>query len=107
AAPSRVANALGSIPAVDLAVAYGVRDGAHDVVVAAVTALPGCELTQDDLESAVRALRPEERPQYVREVDDIPVTTWSRPRLQPLRDAGIPGPGALGRTWQLIVDCGT
>src|SRR5215213_5541109 len=45
--PSRVGQALGTIPYVDLAVAYGVRDGEVEVVVAAVTLLPGSTLTKD------------------------------------------------------------
>jgi putative long chain acyl-CoA synthase len=99
--PSRVRHALGTIPHVDLAVAYGVRDGEHEVVVAAVTVLPNCALAKDDLDGAMAVLDPTQRPQYVQVVSDIPVTTWSRPRWRRLQARGLPRPGAAEVVWRL------
>jgi putative long chain acyl-CoA synthase len=102
--PSRVRNALGSIPDVDLAVAYGAPDGEYQLVVAAVTLIAGSELTKADLESAVRGLDPAQRPRYVQVVADIPVTTWSRPLWRSLQEAGLPRPGNAEAVWQLGTD---
>jgi putative long chain acyl-CoA synthase len=103
-APSKVSNALGAIPSVDMAVAYGVPDGQQQVLVAAVTLLPGCELTAADLESVAGHVAAEERPLYVQVVTQIPVSTWSRPLLQPLRDAGIPDPDRVDAVWERAAD---
>jgi putative long chain acyl-CoA synthase len=100
AAPMR--DALGDLPAVDLAVAYGLRPpaGGHELAVAAVTLRPGHELSADTVTQALSELEDGHRPAVVHVVDEIPVTTWYRPLTAPLRDAGIPAP-AEGRTWYL------
>lgn len=100
--PSSVRNALCSIPGVDLAVAYSVPDGEHELVVAAVTLTAGSELRTADLESAARTLEPARRPLYLQVVADIPVTTWSRSLWRPLQAAGLPKPGRAGAVWRLI-----
>ena len=89
-----IRDALGDLPAVDLAVSYGVRpDGAQDALaVAAVTLRRGHELDAASLAAAVDALPPAQRPTVVRVVDEIPVTTWFRPLTGPLRAAGVPVP---------------
>ncbi len=80
-APTPVRDALWSIPAVDLAVCFGVPDpgGADALAVGAVTLRQGQKLTLADLVDALSALPEKARPHYVRVVDDIPVTTWYRP----------------------------
>jgi putative long chain acyl-CoA synthase len=98
-----IRNALSDLPAVDLAVAYGVRpDGsAHELAIAAVTLRAGHELTPQDINAALEGLPAGQRPAIVHVVEQIPVTTWFRPLTGPLRDAGIPSPGAEGRVWCL------
>jgi putative long chain acyl-CoA synthase len=96
-----IRNALGALPGVDLAVAYGVRpDGAeHDLVVAAITLLPDAELHARDLRAALSALAIEQRPDIIHVVDAIPVTTWYRPVTGALRELGVPEPG--DQVWAL------
>ena len=94
-----VEDALGNVPAVELAVAYGV----DSVLVAAVTVRSGMELSAATLTSALAALDPSARPAYVAQRDAIPLTTWYRPRKGPLQAAGIPRPSVDGVTavWRI------
>jgi putative long chain acyl-CoA synthase len=96
-----IRDALGSIPAVDLAVAYGVpaSDREHELAVSAVTLRAGRELDAKEIAAAVRGLARTERPAIVHVVDRIPVTTWFRPLTGPLREAGIPAPGDGSQAW--------
>jgi putative long chain acyl-CoA synthase len=89
-----IRNALGSLPAVDLAVAYGVTPdgGEHELAVAAVTLQDGHELDPRDLDAAFSGISPPQRPAIVHVVSEIPVTTWYRPLTGPLRSAGLPKP---------------
>jgi putative long chain acyl-CoA synthase len=89
-----IRDALGDLPAVDLAVAYGIRpEGAeHQLAVAAVTLRAGRRLDQRELARALAGLAAAQRPAVVRVVDSIPVTTWYRPITGPLRAEGIPEP---------------
>ncbi len=93
-----IRDALGELAAVDRAVAYGVRPHgapADEVAVAAVTLRAGPPvLSAREIAGALAGLAPEERPEIVRVVEEIPVTTWFRPVTEPLREAGIPEPGA-------------
>ena len=99
--PAGARMALGSIPAVDLVVAYGVHTRAGDVLVAAVTLRPGAELTAGELDrvggpvaaAAPPGLRPGGR--------SIPVTTWHRPMWRPLQKAGIPRPSRNRQVFRL------
>jgi putative long chain acyl-CoA synthase len=97
-----IRDALGTLPAVDLAVAYSVpANGAGEVAVAAVTLRPGGELPAKDLTRALEALPTAERPAVVHVVDSIPVTTWYRPLTGELREAGIPSPDDALPAWYL------
>jgi putative long chain acyl-CoA synthase len=97
-----IRDALGTLPAVDLAVAYGVpASGAGEVAIAAVTLRPAGELSAKDLTRALESLPAHERPAIVHIVDLIPVTTWYRPLTGWLREAGIPTPGDALPTWYL------
>jgi putative long chain acyl-CoA synthase len=95
-----IRDALGEIPAVDLAVSYGIPagDDGTEIAAAAVTLREDGELDAGDLQSCLGALGPG-RPSLVRVVDQIPVTTWYRPLTGPLRAEGIPP--ADRRTWYL------
>jgi putative long chain acyl-CoA synthase len=77
--PQPICDALGTLPQVDLAVAYGAVVDDRTVAVAAVTVRPGIELGPVDLIAALAAIPPDERPDLVRVVDEIPVTAWHRP----------------------------
>jgi putative long chain acyl-CoA synthase len=100
--PAPIRDALGDLPAVDLAVSYGVRVGDGDeIAVAAVTVRPGYELEAETVAAALAALPEPDRPALVHVVDEIPVTTWFRPQTAPLRAAGLPRPGDGRHVWYL------
>ena len=90
-----IRDALGDLPSVDLAVAYGVTPAGakQQVAVAAVTLRQQQELTGADIAATLEALPQAQRPAYVHVVAEIPVTTWFRPMTGPLRKAGVPAPG--------------
>jgi putative long chain acyl-CoA synthase len=97
-----IRDALGTLPALDLAVAYGVpANGAGEVALAAVTLRPGAEVSAKDLTRALEALPAAERPAIVHVVDSIPVTTWYRPLTAALREAGVPSPDDPLPSWYL------
>ena len=90
-APLPIVRALESMPAVDLAVAYGqpAGDGAAEVAVCAVSLRPGATLSASDVSGALARLNPDDRPTIVRVVDEIALTAWYRPIAGPLRDEDI------------------
>ena len=98
-----IRDALGDLPAVDLAVAYGVRTARseHELAVAAVTLRAGHELDAESLSATLRSVAQGQRPAIVQVVDSIPVTTWFRPLTGALRRTGIPAVGEGGRAWYL------
>nr|MDP9166679.1 alpha/beta fold hydrolase [Actinomycetota bacterium] len=102
--PAGARLALGSIPAVDLMVAYGVRRGHTEVLVAAVTLRSGMALTTSELDRSVDRLPSSHRPDYVQVVRSIPVTTWHRPMWRPLQEAGIPKPTRARQIMRLSTD---
>ncbi|MGH9184575.1 MAG: AMP-binding protein [Acidimicrobiales bacterium] len=87
-----IEEALGSIDAVDLAVAYGVPvgDAGWELAVAAVTLRKVRRLDGAALTAALEVLHVSERPVVVRVVREIPLTTWYRPMKGPLRREGLP-----------------
>ncbi|WP_349239850.1 alpha/beta fold hydrolase [Patulibacter sp. SYSU D01012] len=103
-----VHDALGLLPAIDLSVVYPLdgADGAP-LAVAAVTVRGGHELRAQDLTGALSGLDAGCRPDVVHVVDEIPVTTWFRPMVGPLRAAGVPRPGRPARAWVLDRERGT
>ena len=100
--PTPIRDALWALDAVDLAVCFGVTvPGAKGAVaVAAVTLRDDQELAAHDVSDALSVLDPAQRPRYVRVVDAIPVTTWYRPVVAPLRALGVPD-GDDGQAWKL------
>ncbi len=98
-----IRDALMDLPAVDLAVAYGVvPDGAtSEIAIAAVTLREDAEITPQDIAGTLSRLSPDERPEVVRVVDDLPVTTWYRPMTGPLRREGVPEPAEGAQAWYL------
>lgn len=93
-----IRDALGEIPAVDIAVSYGVPANGGELPAAAITLCEGEGLAAADLTACLAPLG-SGRPVLVRVVDEIPVTTWYRPLIAPLREEGIPD--ADRRTWYL------
>jgi putative long chain acyl-CoA synthase len=89
-----ISDALGDLPAVDLAVAYAVEHEGATVAGAAVTLRGDRSLTASDLADALADLPPAGRPAFVRVVDSIPVTTWFRPVTSGLRKDGFPAAGS-------------
>jgi putative long chain acyl-CoA synthase len=92
-----IAEALGDLEAVDLAIAYGVRAGTDELAVAAVTQRTRTKLSAAQISSALSALPVQRRPQVVHVVREIPLTTWYRPLTDPLRRVGLPRSGR--RAW--------
>jgi putative long chain acyl-CoA synthase len=94
-----IADALGDLEAIDLAVVYPAPapDSEYALAVAAVTVRPGFELDPGAVDAALAALPDAERPDVVHVVDEIPVTTWYRPNTAELRAAGIPTEGVVWR----------
>ena len=99
-----IRDALGDLPAVDLAVAYGVRptEDQSEIAIAAVTLRRGRRLAARDIGRALSGLPREHRPRLVQVVERIPVTTWYRPITAPLRAAGIPEPGDGTVAWYRV-----
>jgi putative long chain acyl-CoA synthase len=91
-----IREALGELPAVDLAVVYGIRLGesGSQLAVAAVTLRDGRTLDARSLTNVMRVLPADERPAIVHVIDELPVTTWFRPMTGPLRQAGLPSAGS-------------
>jgi putative long chain acyl-CoA synthase len=102
--PSGARFALGTIPGIDLVVAYGVHERVGDVLVAAVTLRPGTEISPADLDKAVGKLPASQRPRYVQVVSSIPVTTWHRPQWRALQAKGVPAPSRTRKVWKLKTD---
>ncbi|HYH61890.1 MAG TPA: AMP-binding protein, partial [Solirubrobacterales bacterium] len=107
-APTPVRDALWSLPVVDIAVCFGVRDpdGAGDLLIAAIALRKGERILIEDLNDALSTLPPGARPHFVRVVGEIPVTTWYRPITAPLRALGVPE-GKRGETAYRLNDGGT
>jgi putative long chain acyl-CoA synthase len=104
--PAPIRDALGDLPAVDLAVVYGVRPPRKpdEQVIAAVTLRDGHTLEAADITAALSILDSEQRPALVHIVDEIPVTTWFRPITRPLREAGMPKASSRHLVWRLTRD---
>ena len=88
-----ITDALGLIPAVDLAATYDVPMGGHHVAITAVTLRPGATITAADLTEAVAAMPFGLGPDIVHVVGEMTLSATYRPTVSPLRAAGIPKPG--------------
>jgi putative long chain acyl-CoA synthase len=104
ALPAGARFALGTIPSVDLVVAYGVPDRGAELLVAAVSLRPGGELSTGEIEKAMDKLPANQRPSYVQVVSSIPVTTWHRPLWRPIQAKGAPTPGRGRKVWRRADD---
>src|ERR1700761_4199379 len=88
-----ITDALGLIPAVDLAVTYGVSMDGQQVAVAAVTTRPGATITAADLTEAIAAMPFGLGPDIAHVVPQMTLSATYRPTVSPLRAAGIPKAG--------------
>ncbi|MCL2532823.1 MAG: acyl-CoA synthetase [Nocardiaceae bacterium] len=100
-----IVDVLGEMPQVDLAVAYGVPAGEHQVAVAAITVHDGRLPSVSELTAALGQLPPGQCPDVVHVVDQIPLGASYRPGAAELREAGLPKPSA--RAWYLDTRTGT
>ncbi|RBO89622.1 putative long chain acyl-CoA synthase [Nocardia puris] len=88
-----IVDALNDITAVDLEVAYGLTVNDHQIAVAAVSVRDGFRLEPNDVTEGLRALDPDQRPDLVYVVDEIPRSATYRPSTRAVQAAGRPGPG--------------
>jgi putative long chain acyl-CoA synthase len=99
-----ITDALGLIPAVDLAVTYGLPMGGHQVALTAVTLRPGATITAADLTEAVAAMPFGLGPDIVHVVAKMTLSATYRPTVSPLRAAGIPKAGR--HAWYFDAEAG-
>jgi putative long chain acyl-CoA synthase len=99
-----ITDALGLIPAVDLAVTYGVPKDDHQVAVTALTLRPGATITAADLTEAVAAMPFGVGPDIVHVVAEMTLSASYRPTVSPLRAAGIPKAGR--HAWYFDAEAG-
>ncbi len=88
-----ITDALGLLPAVDLAVTYGVSISGHEVAVTAVTTRPGATITAADLTEAVAAMPFGLGPDIVHVVPELKLSATYRPTVSAVRAGGIPKAG--------------
>jgi putative long chain acyl-CoA synthase len=85
---------LGELDAIDLVAVYRVRrrskKNPHDVAIAAITTRPGRTLDPGTVAAHLEIAEPALRPDMVLLVDEIPLTTWYRPRKSVLMEEGLP-----------------
>jgi putative long chain acyl-CoA synthase len=103
--PAGARFCLGTLPGVDLYVAYGVPDpDGTQLLVGALTLLPGAGLTTDDIDHGFSRLPQRSRPAYVQVLLSIPLTTWHRPLWRPLQAEGVPSARPDRQVWRLGAD---
>ncbi|WSF94502.1 acyl-CoA synthetase [Nocardia vinacea] len=88
-----IVDVLNDITAVDMEVAFALPVGDHALAVAAVSVRKGFRLEPKDVTEAVRALDPDQRPDIVYVVDEIPRSSSYRPSTRAVQVAGRPQPG--------------
>ncbi|MFF7944478.1 acyl-CoA synthetase [Nocardia gamkensis] len=88
-----IVDVLNDITAVDMEVTYGLNVGDHCLAVAAVSVREGFRLEPKDVTEALRVLEPDQRPDLVYVVDDIPRSPSFRPSARAVQAAERPEPG--------------
>jgi putative long chain acyl-CoA synthase len=85
---------LGELESIDLAVVYGVRRTSRkttqDIAVAAIVPRPGRTIDPGTVAAHLELAEPALRPDMVLLVDEIPLTTWYRPKKSALIAQGVP-----------------
>ena len=87
-----ITDAVSLMPAVAMAVTYGVDAGEHKVAVTAVTLCPGAAISAADLSEATATLG-DDRPDFVHVVPEIGLSASYRPLVGSLSGSGIPKAG--------------
>jgi putative long chain acyl-CoA synthase len=88
-----IVDVLNDITPVDMEVTYGLNVGDHCLAVAAVSVREGFRLEPKDVTEALRVLEPDQRPDLVYVVDDIPRSPSFRPSARAVQAAERPEPG--------------
>ncbi|MGW4849265.1 acyl-CoA synthetase [Nocardia brasiliensis] len=88
-----IVDVLNDVTAIDMEVAYGLDTGKNCIAVAAVCVRKGFRLEPKDVTEALRALDPDQRPDVVYVVDEIPRSSSYRPSTRAVQAAGRPEPG--------------
>ena len=97
--PRTVEDGLGVLDAVDLAACYQVDRDGTTLAVAAVTLVPGGTLDAAAITRAFDLAGVDARPDIVRVIDRMPMTTWFRPSTPDLQAADVRQIGQGG--WRL------
>ncbi|WP_188831124.1 AMP-binding protein [Nocardia camponoti] len=92
-----ITDVLNDITPVDMEVAYGLPIGDVTLAVAAVSVRSGFSISAQDVTEALRALDPDQRPDVVWVVDEIPRSASFRPSSSAVQALGNPTPGPT--TW--------
>ena len=101
-----IEDALGDLECVGLVAAYGLGEAPRQRAVAAVTLRRGQKLRGEDLDAALAELG-DGRPDVVRVVKDIPLTTWYRPIRGALAEQGLRPATSRRPVWRLDPDTDT
>ncbi|WP_042263310.1 acyl-CoA synthetase [Nocardia brasiliensis] len=88
-----IVDVLNDVTAIDMEVAYGLDTGKNCIAVAAVCVRKGFHLEPKDVTEALRALDPDQRPDVVHVVAEIPRSASYRPSTRAVQAAGRPEPG--------------
>ncbi|KIA64738.1 acyl-CoA synthetase [Nocardia vulneris] len=88
-----IVDVLNDVTAIDMEVAYGLETGKNCIAVAAVCVRKGFRLEPKDVTEALRALDPDQRPDVVHVVAEIPRSASYRPSTRAVQAAGRPEPG--------------
>ncbi|WP_199255973.1 acyl-CoA synthetase [Mycolicibacterium mengxianglii] len=99
-----ITTAISMIPAVDLAVTYGVPGKSGDLAVTALVLRPGATVTAADLSESMAHLVVGLPPDIVHVVDELPMAATYRPTVGALRTAGVPK--ASRTAWILDAETG-
>ncbi|GAB2642408.1 acyl-CoA synthetase [Prescottella soli] len=99
-----IVDALGEMPQVDLAVAYGLPAGGDQVAVAAFTVHDGRVPSAAEITATLAQLPLAQCPDVVHVVDEIPLGASYRPRAAELQAGGMPRPSV--RAWYLDAGSG-
>jgi len=102
--PAPITDAIGAIPAVDLAVTYGVQTPTGTRAVTALTVRGGMSVTGADITEAVSNMPAGLPPDVVHVLPSLAVSASYRPVVSALRAAGLPKAGR--NSWYLDADTG-
>jgi len=100
--PAPITDAIGALPAVDLAVTYPLEVPGGTLAVTAITLRPGMTVTVADLGEAVSRMPVGLAPDLVHVVPGLSLSASYRPTVSPLKARGLPRAGR--NAWHLDPD---